>query len=132
MKRFILILGIAVLAAGASAQGTINLLNGSFTIFRDLLGGIHPAAFPFNVTVLFAETPGAWQGPRLVTPFGRSISDTGLFTGPSILQIPGTEAGQVVSIADPFQAGPGRDHRHSGQVAVNNRRHFRKYGVNAC
>lgn len=115
MKRFILTLGIAILtAAGASAQGTINFGNGipSRVQFRDLLGGTHPVAFPFNVAVYFAETPGEWQGP--VLPLGRSISSTGDFTGPAILQIPGTEAGQVVSMQiyawnaqfgdDPYQA----------------------------
>lgn len=118
MKKLLLTLSLALLvlfaAAVARAEGTISFANGATTRvqFLDLLGGPATAAFPFNVTVYYAETVGEWQGPAL--PLGRSVGDTGLFTGPGILQLPGTDGGQLVSLQlfawdatygdDPYQA----------------------------
>jgi len=115
MKKLILVLGFALLApVGAQAQGTVAFTAGVLNRvqFKDLLGGPSTAAFPFNVTVYFAEAPGEWQGP--VLPLGRSVGSDGSFTGPGILQLPGTDAGQSVSLQifawdatygdDPYQA----------------------------
>lgn len=114
MKKLLLVVGFSGIAALAHSQGTIAFVGSGLRIqFRNLLGGDAPAPFPCNLAVYFAETPGAWQGP--VTPFGRSSAEfPDLVTGPSLLQIPGTEGGQVVSMQiyawnaqfgdDPYQA----------------------------
>ena len=113
MKKLLFVIGFSTIAILAHGQGTIAFVGSGLRIqFRNLLGGDAPVPFPCNLAVYFAETPETWQGP--VTPFGRSSAETGIVTGPSLLQIPGTEGGQVVSMQiyawnaqfgeDPYQA----------------------------
>jgi hypothetical protein len=118
MKALLVTLSVLIcLAISSRGQGTIAFGNTALTRAQviNVPGGgeITPVTFSFNVAVYFAPTPGAWQGP--VLPLGRSVSGSpGLFTAPTVYQIPGTQPSQTVYMQiyawqaqygdDPYQA----------------------------
>ena len=96
MKKLFLTVGLlTVFVMQAHAQGTIQFGSGPLAVVRDLDGQL--MSVPFNVAVYFAPSPGAWQGP--VQPIGRSsLIVPGAFGTAAPYPIPGTDAGQVVSL----------------------------------
>ena len=106
MKKLLLTLGLAGLTlSSALAQGTINPLNGTLTRFKidtngDGVGDRNVTAAEGFVMAVYYGPAGSSESELTMYPDVMRIGTTdGVFTGlPSILALPGTEPGQVISL----------------------------------
>ena len=106
MKKLLLTLGlIGCTLASALAQGTINPLNGALARFKidtngDGIGDRNvTAAEGFVMAVYYGPAGSSESELTMYADVMRIGTTDGVFTGlPSILALPGTEPGQVISL----------------------------------
>ena len=106
MKKLLITLGLSVLTlTSALAQGTINPINGALARFKidtngDGVGDRNVTAADGFVMAVYYGPAGSSKSELTMYPDVMRIGTTdGVFTGlPSILALPGTEPGQVISL----------------------------------